>query len=74
MSCPIYVHVFGIFIDLWLLLPPICYIGVRSRIMSAEGSKTSETAETPAVVREQQVVRMSRHPPPRFSEKKDLPL
>ena len=42
--------------------------------MSAEGSKTSETAETPAVVREQQVVRMSRHPPPRFSEKKDLPL
>ena len=39
--------------------------------MSAE---ESETSETPAVVREQQVVRMTRRPPPRFSEKTDLPL
>ena len=42
--------------------------------MSAEESVTTENAETPAVVREQQVVRMSRRPPPRFSEKTDLPL
>ena len=39
--------------------------------MSAE---EMDTSETPAVIREPQVVRMSRRPPPRFSEKTDLPL
>ena len=45
--------------------------------MSAEEAmecEESETSDRPAVVREQLVVRMSRRPPPRFSEKTDLPL
>ena len=49
----------------------LCYIGVRSG-MASDG----ESHETQAITREvpMQTVRMSRRPPPRFTEKTDLPL